>query len=156
MKKRVLAALLAGTMVIGLAGCSGSGAETKGTEAGTTAAKETTAATEAATTEAANDTETAGETAGDTQAASGEGSKITIWAWDESFNIVAANQAKEIYQKSHPDAEVEVVTMAQDDIVAQLNTSLSAGTYDGLPDIVLIEDYKIQGYLTSYPDDLQI
>lgn len=96
MKKKVLAALLAGTMVISLAACSGSGSETKSTDAGTSAPEETTAQTAAATTEAANDTETAGETAGDTQAASGEESKITIWAWDESFNIVAANQAKEI------------------------------------------------------------
>ncbi|MGG7213255.1 ABC transporter substrate-binding protein [Clostridium nigeriense] len=79
--------------------------------------------------------------------------KITIWAWDESFNIVAANKAKEIYLKDNPDAEVEVVTMAQDDIVAKLNTSLSSGSYEGLPNIVLIEDYKIQGYLTAYQDE---
>ena len=43
--------------------------------------------------------------------------------------------------------------MAQDDIVAKLNTSLSSGSYDGLPDIVLIEDYRIQGYLTAYQDE---
>lgn len=79
--------------------------------------------------------------------------KLTIWAWDESFNIKAANEAKDIYAKENPDAEVEVVTMAQDDIVAKLNTSLSSGSYDGLPDIVLIEDYKIQGYLTAYQDE---
>ena len=79
--------------------------------------------------------------------------KITIWAWDESFNIVAANKAKEIYLKDNPDAEIEVVTMAQDDIVAKLNTSLSSGSYEGLPNVVLIEDYKIQGYLTAYKDD---
>lgn len=79
--------------------------------------------------------------------------KITIWAWDESFNIVAANQAKEIYKEANPNVEVEVVTMAQDDIVAKLNTSLSSGSYEGLPNVVLIEDYKIQGYLTAYPDE---
>ena len=79
--------------------------------------------------------------------------KLTIWAWDESFNIKAANEAKDIYAKENPDAEVEVVTMAQDDIVAKLNSSLSSGSYDGLPDIVLIEDYRIQGYLTAYQDE---
>lgn len=82
-----------------------------------------------------------------------KGSKITIWAWNENFNIKAANEAKEIYQKANPDVEVEVVTMAQDDIVTKLNTSLSSQSYEGLPDIVLIEDYKIQGYLTAYPDE---
>lgn len=49
--------------------------------------------------------------------------------------------------------EIDVVTMAQDDIVAKLNTSLSSGSYEGLPDIVLIEDYRIQGYLTAYQDE---
>lgn len=82
-----------------------------------------------------------------------QSNKITIWAWDESFNIVAANKAKEIYKKENPDAEIEVVTMAQDDIVAKLNTSLSSGSYEGLPNVVLIEDYKIQGYLTAYKDE---
>lgn len=84
-----------------------------------------------------------------------ESNKITIWAWDESFNIVAANQAKEIYAKENPDVEVEVVTMAQDDIVAKLNTSLSSGSYEGLPNVVLVEDYRIQGYLTAYQDEFE-
>lgn len=79
--------------------------------------------------------------------------KLTIWAWDEAFNIKAANEAKEMYAEKNPDTEIEVVTMAQDDIVAKLNTSLSSGSYDGLPDIVLIEDYRIQGYLNAYQDE---
>ena len=85
--------------------------------------------------------------------ASSDNKKITIWAWDESFNIKAANEAKEIYLKDNPDVDVEVVTMAQDDIVAKLNTNLASGSYEGLPDIVLIEDYKIQNYLTAYEDE---
>lgn len=82
-----------------------------------------------------------------------ESNKLTIWAWDEAFNIVAAKEAKEIYQKENPDVEIDVVTMSQDDVVAKLNTSLSSGDYSGLPNIVLIEDYKIQGYLTAYKDE---
>lgn len=92
-----------------------------------------------------------GASSGDTT--TGGNDKITVWAWDESFNIVAANQAKEIYLKDNPDVEVEVVTMSQDDIVAKLNTSLSSGSYEGLPNVVLIEDYKIQGYLQAYQDE---
>ena len=79
--------------------------------------------------------------------------KLTIWAWDEAYNIPAANEAAEIYKGSNEDVEIEVVTMAQDDIVAKLNTSLSSGSYEGLPDIVLIEDYRIQGYLNAYADE---
>lgn len=79
----------------------------------------------------------------------GDTEKIVIWAWDESFNIAAANTAKEYYKG---DKEVEVVTMSQDDIVQKLNTALSSNSTEGLPNIVLIEDYKIQGYLKSFPD----
>ena len=74
--------------------------------------------------------------------------KITVWAWDETFNIKAVKEAAKIYE----DNEIEIVTMAQDDIVQKLHTNLSSGKTDGLPDIVLIEDYKIQNYLTAYPD----
>lgn len=74
--------------------------------------------------------------------------KITVWAWDETFNIKAVKEAAKIDK----DADVDVVTMAQDDIVQKLHTSLSSGKTDGLPDIVLIEDYKIQNYLTAYPE----
>lgn len=74
--------------------------------------------------------------------------KITVWAWDETFNIKSMNIAKEFDK----DAKVEVVNMNQDDIVQKLNTILSSGSTDGLPNIVLIEDYRIQGYLKSYPD----
>ena len=92
-----------------------------------------------------------GESSGETEAK--DDNKLTIWAWDEAFNIPAANAAAEIFKESHSDVEVEVVNMAQDDIVAKLNTSLSSGSYDGLPDIVLIEDYRIQGYLNAYAEE---
>lgn len=80
---------------------------------------------------------------------------ITVWAWDDTFNIKAANMAKERYLKDHPDVTINVVSMAQDDVVQKLNTSLSSGTYDGLPNVVLIEDYKIQNYIQSYPGELK-
>lgn len=79
--------------------------------------------------------------------------KITVWAWDEAFNIPAAKEAAKIYNEKNADVEIKVVTMAQDDIVAKLNTSLSSGSYEGLPDVVLIEDYRIQGYLNAYADE---
>ena len=96
-----------------------------------------------------------GSTNNDNQGASSssDDNSITIWAWDEAFNIKAAQEAKDIYLKTNPDAEINIVTMAQDDIVAKLNTSLSSSSYEGLPNIVLIEDYKSQGYLTSYENE---
>lgn len=79
--------------------------------------------------------------------------KLTIWAWDESFNIVAANEAKKIFEANNPEVTVDVVTMAREDIIAKLNTSLASKSYTGLPDIVLIEDYNAPGYLQSYKDE---
>ena len=81
--------------------------------------------------------------------------KLVIWAWDGSFNIVAANEAKAIYQKENKDVEVEVVEMAQNDIVQKLNTNLSANSTEGLPNIVLIEDYRAQNFLTAYTDSFK-
>ena len=69
--------------------------------------------------------------------------KIVIWAWDGTFNVVAAKEAKAIYQKENTGVEVQIVEMAQDDIVQKLNTNLSSNTTEGLPNIVLIEDYRV-------------
>lgn len=88
-----------------------------------------------------------------TETAQKDENKLTIWAWDEAFNIPAANDAAEIYKADHKDAEVDIVTMAQNDIVAKLNTSLASGSYESLPDLVLIEDYRIQGYLKAYSEE---
>ncbi|MGG5357938.1 MULTISPECIES: ABC transporter substrate-binding protein [unclassified Enterococcus] len=74
---------------------------------------------------------------------------IIVWAWDEAFNIRAMHEAADYYQNE--EVEIEIVAMSQDDIVQRLNTSLASGNTDGLPNIVLVEDYRIQGYLTSYP-----
>lgn len=122
--KKVFALLVVSAMTLGMAACGGSDGKEEKTD---TAAK----------TESKED--------GD--------DTITVWAWDEAFNIKAVEVAKEMYAEKNPDVEVEVVNMAQDDIVTKLNTSLSSSSYEGLPDIVLIEDYKAQGYLTSYQDE---
>lgn len=130
--KRMLALGLAALMTAGLTACGGTD-DAKGDTKENTPAASTEGGSEGA------------EASGD--------NSLTIWAWDEAFNIKAAQDAAEIYAKENPDVEVNIVTMAQDDIVAKLNTSLSSGSYEGLPDIVLIEDYKAQGYLTSYTNE---
>ena len=88
-----------------------------------------------------------------TESQNTEREKLVIWAWDESFNIKAVNEAEKIFMNLNPNVEIEVVTMTQDDVILKLNTALSSGDYTGLPDIVLIEDYRIQGYLTEYRED---
>lgn len=83
---------------------------------------------------------------------SSDTNEITVWAWDPNFNIKALEIAKEYYAEENPDLEVEIITSAQEDIVQKLNTSLSSGTTKGLPNIVLMEDYRAQSFLTAYPD----
>lgn len=93
-----------------------------------------------------------GNSSNEKSTSSKDNNKLVIWAWDGTFNVVAANEAKATYQKEHPDVDVEVVEMAQNDIVQKLNTNLSSNKTDGLPNIVLIEDYKAQNFLNSYKD----
>jgi lactose/L-arabinose transport system substrate-binding protein len=86
---------------------------------------------------------------------SGDGkdtNKITVWAWDPNFNIKAMNIAKDTYASENKDVEIKIVENAQADIIQKLNTSLSSGTTKGLPNIVLIEDYRAQSFLQAYPD----
>lgn len=85
---------------------------------------------------------------GDTTVKSG---KITIWAWDPNFNIAIMNEAAKRYKALNPDVEIEIVEMAKADVEQKLNTTLASQTKDGLPEIVLIEDYNSQKYLQSYP-----
>jgi lactose/L-arabinose transport system substrate-binding protein len=78
--------------------------------------------------------------------------EITVWAWDPNFNIKAMELAKEAYQTEKSEVDINIIENAQDDIIQKLNTSLSSGTTKGLPNIVLIEDYRAQSFLQAYPD----
>ncbi|MEH7094909.1 ABC transporter substrate-binding protein [Neobacillus vireti] len=88
----------------------------------------------------------------ETSGASKDTNKVTVWAWDPNFNIKAMNLAKDAYKSINSDVDIQVIENAQDDIIQKLNTSLSSGTTKGLPNIVLIEDYRAQSFLQAYPD----
>lgn len=90
---------------------------------------------------------------GATDAGSSGGSQeVTVWAWDPNFNIAALKLAKERFEAKHQDVTVNIIEYAQDDIIQKLNTGLNSGTTKGLPNIVLIEDYRAQNFLQAYPD----
>ncbi|GFH42722.1 ABC transporter substrate-binding protein [Lactococcus hodotermopsidis] len=84
----------------------------------------------------------------DSKSSAKDDKTVTVWAWDESFNVKAVNEAKKFYEDK--DIEVKVSVMSQDDIVQKLNTSFASGSKEGLPNIVLIEDYRVQSFLTAY------
>ena len=90
--------------------------------------------------------------AGDkTAAAAGEKKVVNVWAWDVEFNIPVMNEAKARYEAKHPDVTINVQEYSYDDVVQKLNTNLTSGVNDGLPEIVLCEDPNVQKNLTSYP-----
>lgn len=76
---------------------------------------------------------------------------IVAWAWDPQFNIKALEIAADAYD-GNEDINLEIIENAQDDIIQKLNAGLSSGAMTGLPNIVLIEDYRAQSFLESYPD----
>ncbi|WP_410511717.1 extracellular solute-binding protein [Paenibacillus sp. BR2-3] len=89
---------------------------------------------------------------GNKGAESSQAKEITIWAWDPAFNIAALEVAKEAYAAINPDVKINIIEYAQNDIIQKLNTGLNSGTTKGLPNIVLIEDYRAQNFLQSYKD----
>ncbi|MGV8832061.1 MAG: ABC transporter substrate-binding protein [Devosia sp.] len=78
--------------------------------------------------------------------------EISVWVWDKAFNGDTMREAGALYTADHPDVTFNVDdTASQDDIRAKLQTQLLAGSTEGLPDIVLIQDDVAQKYLQSFP-----
>jgi len=75
--------------------------------------------------------------------------KITVWAWDDKFNVAVMEEAAKFYKDIDPDAQIEVVSLSKEDVYVKLQTAL-AGDGSGLPDIVLLEDYVSGKYLNTF------
>ena len=78
------------------------------------------------------------------------GTTVTVWCWDKNFNGATMKEAGDRYAKLHPDVTLNIVDFAKPDMEQKLQAQLASGTTDGLPDIVLIEDYGAQKYLQSF------
>lgn len=85
---------------------------------------------------------------GSSEKTSKDDKKLTAWAWN--INVPVLEAAAERYKKDNPDFELEIVEIGREDVYSKLTTGLQAGG-QGLPDIVLVEDDRIQGYAESYP-----
>ena len=79
-----------------------------------------------------------------------EDGKITIWTWDPTFNIKAMEIAKEMYQKDHPDVEIDI----QEKLSADIETAIIAANGDTstLPDLFLMQDNSFQKFIMNYPE----
>lgn len=145
MKKKLLSLVLVGAMSTAmLAGC-GSSSEPAATD---TPAADT--QTPAADTQApAADTQAP---AADTSEAGGN--KLTVYAWDASFNIPALQAAADDYKANVDDTfELEIIEQSgSTDVENAVTLAGSSGDYSQLPDIVLFQDHWFQKYMSDYPD----
>ena len=57
------------------------------------------------------------------------GNKLTVWAWDQTFNIKAMQMAGELYAKDHDGFEVEIIETSSDDCQTKLTTCANSGDY---------------------------
>ncbi|RFB14925.1 sugar ABC transporter substrate-binding protein [Bacillus sp. HNG] len=76
--------------------------------------------------------------------------KVTLTAWAWNVNVGALESAFETYKKDHPNVELKVEDIGRLDVYDKLSTGLAAGGV-GLPDIVLVEDDRIGGYVNAFP-----
>ncbi len=133
MKRKLLSLMLVGTMAASMVAC--------GSSADTTDNASADATTGGAATEAVQ---------------SDDENTLTVYAWDENFNIPALKAAEKDYQDVNPDFKLEVITQSQSSDVEQAVTlAAEAGDYSTLPDIVLFQDHYFQQYVTNYPDAWQ-
>ncbi|MCA1055259.1 sugar ABC transporter substrate-binding protein [Rossellomorea aquimaris] len=81
----------------------------------------------------------------------GKDGEVTLTAWAWNVNVGALNDAVKEYQKDHPGVKLKVEDIGRLDVYDKLSTGLAAGGV-GLPDIVLVEDDRIQGYVQAFPE----
>lgn len=79
--------------------------------------------------------------------------KIVIWAWDETFNVKAAELAAREYGQSHEEVQIVVEAREREEILEDTRKLLAAGLYEKLPDIIMLEDYDVQAVLAQYEDE---
>ncbi len=145
MKRKILAALLASTMVLSLAGCGG-GSDAPAADNGTAATEEAPAA------EAPAADSGAAEEAPAADAAAGGEETLTVWCWDPAFNMNAMYEAEKVYQKDHPNFKLNVVETPWEDVQTKITTAATSGDLSTLPDIFLMQDNAFQKNVISFPD----
>lgn len=139
MKKKLLGVLLCVAMSAAmLAGCGNNSGGTNDSKTGDTQKEDT----------SGDDTKVEDGDA----AASGDENTLTVWCWDQKFNMYAMEEAGKIYQKDHPDFKVNVVETPWDDVQKKLTTAATGDALDTLPDIMLVQDNAFQKNVISFPE----
>ncbi|MDR7238524.1 ABC transporter substrate-binding protein [Neobacillus drentensis] len=74
---------------------------------------------------------------------------ITVWGWDVAAATMKASVEK--FQKQYPDVKVKVEDFNSSDLYDKLTVGLAARG-SGLPDVILMEDERIPGYVHQFPE----
>ncbi|MFC2476128.1 MAG: ABC transporter substrate-binding protein, partial [Catonella sp.] len=80
------------------------------------------------------------------------GHELTVWCWDQSFNIYAMKEAEKIYQKKDPQFKLNIEEVRSDDVETKVTTAASSGDLSTLPDIFLMQDNSFQKYTSNFND----
>lgn len=78
------------------------------------------------------------------------GHELTVWCWDQSFNIYAMKEAEKIYQKKDPQFKLNIEEVRSDDVETKVTTAASSGDLSTLPDIFLMQDNSFQKYTSNF------
>lgn len=105
--------------------------------------------------ESASKSEVNTEAKADSQSekAAEENNELTVWCWDENYNIPIMETAAKYYQEAgHPNFKLNIVNVPENDVKNKAITAFASGVSEGLPDILLMGDYSAQSFLVNYPD----
>ena len=147
MKKIMSLALTMAMGVTLLSGCGGSGGNGDVTPKSSGTSKTTSASKTASATSASK---TSSSTAATGNFTDNGGHELTVWCWDQSFNIYAMKEAEKIYQKKDPQFKLNIEEVRSDDVETKVTTAASSGDLSTLPDIFLMQDNSFQKYTSNF------
>lgn len=77
---------------------------------------------------------------------------LTVYAWDQSFNVPALKAAEKAYKEKNPKFKLKIVLQSDSSDVENAVTSAGLShDFSSLPDIVLFQDHYIQRFIEEFP-----
>lgn len=79
---------------------------------------------------------------------------LTVYAWDQSFNLPALKAAEKAYREKDPKFKLNIVLQSDSSDVENALTSAGlSNDFSSLPDIVLFQDHYAKRYIEDFPKE---